>query len=96
MTLSSTPPNRLPLIVVPGAGNQGPAYVKMKMHWVGEAGIAVTRDAGAVGTAIAALLADPRRASAMAAAGQARMGKAGASAAIAARLLTLLEQAQTP
>jgi uncharacterized protein (TIGR03492 family) len=86
----------LPLIVVPGAGNQGPAYVKMKMHWVGEAGIAVARDAGAVGTAIAALLADPRRAAAMAAAGQARMGKAGASAAIATRLLTLLEQAQTP
>lgn len=86
----------LPLIVVPGAGNQGPAYVKMKMHWVGEAGIAVARDAGAVSGAIAALLADPPRAAVMAAAGQARMGKPGASAAIAARLLTLLEQAQTP
>lgn len=86
----------LPLIVVPGAGNQGPAYVKMKMHWVGEAGLSVPRKATAVAGAITSLLADPARAEAMAQAGQRRMGKAGASVAIAARLLDLLESGDTP
>lgn len=86
----------LPLIVVPGAGNQGPAYVRMKMHWVGEAGLSVPRDPAAVAGAVAALLADAPRAAAMAQAGQRRMGDAGASAAIAAHIRTLLTTGETP
>jgi uncharacterized protein (TIGR03492 family) len=86
----------LPLIVVPGAGNQGPAYVKMKMHWVGEAGLSVPRDPAAVAVAVAALLADAPRAAAMAQAGMRRMGDPGASAAIAARIHELLDSGDVP
>jgi uncharacterized protein (TIGR03492 family) len=73
----------LPLVTLPGEGNQGPAYVKMKMSYFGEAALAVPRSASAVAEAVTALLANPGRRAAMAAAGRARMGAPGASAAIA-------------
>lgn len=81
----------LPLITLPGAGNQGPAYVRMKMHYFGESALAVARDAGQVAAAIEALLGDPERRARMARAGRDRMGAPGASAAIAARLVAHIE-----
>lgn len=73
----------LPLVTAPGAGNQGPAYVRMKMAFFGEAALAAPRDTEAVAAAVRGLLADPARRARMAAAGRERMGGPGASAAIA-------------
>jgi uncharacterized protein (TIGR03492 family) len=80
----------LPLITLPGAGNQGEAFVRMKMAYFGPAAEAVPRDAAAVAAAIRALLTDPQRQARMSAAGRERMGPPGASAAIAARLAARL------
>jgi len=77
----------LPLITAPGAGNQGAAYLRMKMRYFGEAAQAVPRDPARLAVAISALLADPARQHRMAQAGRARMGGPGASAAIAAVVL---------
>jgi uncharacterized protein (TIGR03492 family) len=76
----------LPLITAAGAGNQGAAYLRMKMRYFGGAAIAAARDPAAIASAIAALLADPARRAAMAAEGRSRMGGPGASAAIASAL----------
>ncbi len=80
----------LPLITLPGAGNQGEAYVRMKAAFFGPAAIAVSRDACALADAMRALLDDPERQARMAQAGRERMGDPGASEAIAARIAARL------
>jgi uncharacterized protein (TIGR03492 family) len=79
-----------PLVAVPGAGNQGTAFVAMKARYFGPAAVAAPRDAAAIARLAAGLLADPAGRAAMAAAGRARMGPPGAAAAIAADLRALL------
>lgn len=81
----------LPLVAVPGQGNQGPAYLRMKMRYYGPAAVLAPRDPDAVAGAIRGVLADPVLRREMAAAGRERMGAPGASAAIAARVAALLE-----
>ncbi len=81
----------VPLIAVPGSGNQGAAFVAMKAQYFGPAAESTPRDPGAVARMIARLLADPARRAAMGAAGRLRMGPAGASAAIAAAILAEYE-----
>jgi uncharacterized protein (TIGR03492 family) len=80
----------LPLIAVPGLGNQGAAFVAMKARYFGPAAVSAPRDAAAIAAAAATLLADPARRAAMGAAGRERMGPPGAAAAIAADLRALL------
>ncbi len=80
----------LPLIAVPGSGNQGEAFARMKQRYFGPAALPAPRDAEAIAPDAADLLADPARRAAMAAAGRARMGPAGATQAIAAVLSGLL------
>lgn len=80
----------LPLITTHGSGNQGAAYLRMKMRYFGPSALAVPRDAQAVAQAVAGLLADPARRAAMGAEGRRRMGPPGASAAIAAQILQRL------
>lgn len=80
----------LPLIAVPGLGNQGAAFVAMKAHYFGPAAVTAPRDPAAIAAAARALLADPARRAAMGAAGRERMGPPGAAAAIAADLRALL------
>lgn len=80
----------LPLLTLPGAGNQGAAYVRMKMTFFGEAAQAVPRDPASLAEAMQALLDDPQRRARMAQAGRARMGEPGASAAIAQQVAALL------
>lgn len=77
----------LPLIVVPGRGNQGESYVRMKMRWFGPAALRARPVPEEIAAAIAALLADPARRAAMAREGRARMGPPGASRAIALAIL---------
>lgn len=79
-----------PLVAVPGAGNQGAAFVAMKARYFGPAAVTAPRDPAAIAAAARALLADPARRVAMAAAGRERMGPPGAAAAIAADLRVLL------
>lgn len=73
----------IPLVTLPGAGNQGKSYVRMKMRFFGDAAIAVTRNPDDVAQTVATLLADPERCKRMAVAGRERMGAPGASLAIA-------------
>lgn len=81
----------LPLVVVPGRGNQGAAYVRMKMRYFGPAAVAAAPEAGAIAAALCELAADPARRATMAAEGRRRMGAPGASRAIARALLQRLE-----
>lgn len=74
----------LPLIAVPGAGNQGPAFQRMKDRYFGAAARSVTADPGAIGATLDTLLADRDLCARMGAAGRALMGPPGGSAAIAA------------
>ncbi|MEL7460341.1 MAG: lipid-A-disaccharide synthase-related protein [Pseudomonadota bacterium] len=74
----------LPLIAAPGAGNQGPAFQRMKTRYFGAAARSVPADAAAIGAAIDALLADPALCATMGQAGRALMGPPGGSAAISA------------
>lgn len=73
----------LPLIAVPGAGNQGAAFQRMKRRYFGAAARSVSADKADIGTAIDALLADPKLCADMGAAGRTLMGPPGGSAAIA-------------
>lgn len=73
----------IPLVTLPGAGNQGESYVQMKMRFFGDAAIAVARNPDDVADAVSSLLADPERCTRMATAGRERMGAPGASLAIA-------------
>ncbi|MFN3145749.1 MAG: hypothetical protein ACE368_11095 [Paracoccaceae bacterium] len=81
----------LPLVAVPGQGNQGPADLRMKMRYYGPAALFAPREPDAVARAIRDVLSDPVRRREMAAAGRERMGAPGASAAIAARVAAMLE-----
>ena len=82
----------LPLIVVPGAGNQGVAYVRMKRRWYGPAALHLSRDAKAVAAALEALHDDTAMQASMRAAGRARMGVPGASDAIAQAIRAELDR----
>lgn len=73
----------LPLVAVPGAGNQGRAYLAMKARYFGRAAVSAPPDAAAIAATLRALAADPDRRAAMAEAGRALMGEPGAAAAIA-------------
>ncbi|MEM9435811.1 MAG: lipid-A-disaccharide synthase-related protein [Pseudomonadota bacterium] len=73
----------LPLITLPGLGNQGDAYVRMKMAYFGEAAVAVPRNPERVAEELGRLMADPDRQLRMRSAGRERMGHPGASDAIA-------------
>ncbi|MFN3641507.1 MAG: lipid-A-disaccharide synthase-related protein [Gemmobacter sp.] len=79
----------LPLIAVPGQGNQGPAFTAVKARYFGPAAVTAPRDPDMIAAAAARLLADPEARARMAAAGRARMGPPGAAAAIAADLRAL-------
>ncbi len=74
----------LPLIAVPGSGNQGAAFQRMKARYFGKSAINVTHDPADIASGMDQLMADPDRRAAMADAGRALMGKPGGSAAIAA------------
>lgn len=80
----------LPLVAVPGTGNQGAAFVAMKARYFGPAAVTAGRDPAAIAAAVRRLLSDPAARAAMAAAGRARMGPPGAAACIAARIRGLL------
>ena len=84
----------LPLIVVPGRGNQGVSYMRMKRAFYGPAAIEVSRIETDLAPALDALLGDPERQAMMRAEGRARMGGPGASAAIATVILGLMEGAR--
>lgn len=73
----------LPLIAVPGAGNQGAAFQAMKDRYFGRAAHPISAAPSAIGDAIDMLIADPERGAAMGQAGRALMGPPGGSAAIA-------------
>lgn len=73
----------LPLVNLPGRGNQGEAFWRMKTRYYGDAAIPAQRAAPAMATAMQVLLDDPDRRAAMARAGAERMGPPGASARIA-------------
>jgi uncharacterized protein (TIGR03492 family) len=83
-----------PVVTFPTTGVQDNAYLRMKMHFFGEAAVAVDRDPVAVARTVLAILDDPDRAARMAAAGRQRMGVPGGSAAIAAALLRTLGEAK--
>ncbi len=73
----------LPLIAVPGAGNQGPAFQRMKARYFGASALSVEADPTAMGAALDRLIADPARRLDMAEAGRELMGPRGGSQAIA-------------
>lgn len=77
----------IPLITVPGAGNQGDSFVKMKMRYFGDAAVEASPDETQIANLVIALLNDKDRCARMAAAGRERMGEPGASAAIASAIL---------
>jgi uncharacterized protein (TIGR03492 family) len=79
-----------PLVTFPTTGVFDDAYLRMKMRFFGESALAVPRDPAQVGRAVVTILADPALAARMGAAGQARMGSPGASAAIAAAVIDSL------
>src|SRR5690606_10834827 len=80
----------LPLIAVPSAGMQGERFVRMKAEYFGQAALSLPRDAGVISQAVYDLLHDPARRAAMGEAGRERMGRPGASRAIAAQIAALV------
>ncbi|MBV0912351.1 lipid-A-disaccharide synthase-related protein [Anianabacter salinae] len=83
----------LPLVNLPGRGNQGEAFWRMKSRYFGEAALSVPREADAMAKAMQTLLGDAARCEAMARAGRERMGPPGASARIAQDILSRLDAA---
>ncbi|MDJ1008426.1 MAG: lipid-A-disaccharide synthase-related protein [Paracoccaceae bacterium] len=79
----------LPLIAVPGSGNQGAAFHAMKRRYFGAAAIDARPDPSAIAGATRRLAEDPRKRAAMGEAGRALMGAPGAAAAIANELRAL-------
>jgi uncharacterized protein (TIGR03492 family) len=79
-----------PVITFPTGGAFDNAYLRMKMPLLGEAAIRVAPDPRTVALAARDLVADPGRLARMAEAGRLRMGQPGASAVIAADLMTRL------
>lgn len=82
----------IPLVNVPSRGVQGENFMRMKMQYFGESAVLAPREPTSVARAVTAILADPARAARMGAAGRERMGAPGASAAIAADIVALLER----
>ncbi|MEM9707411.1 MAG: lipid-A-disaccharide synthase-related protein [Pseudomonadota bacterium] len=80
----------LPLVAVPGSGNQNAAYAAMKARYFGQAAMTVAPQAQTIAQALQALVGDPARQATMAEAGRALMGPPGATAAIAAHMEDLL------
>lgn len=80
-----------PLITFPTEGVMGKRYVRMKMKFFGPSARSVFPESKNVAGAVEVLMADPTQRAKMAAAGRERMGKAGASAAIAAQIIRGLE-----
>lgn len=81
----------IPLVTAPSSGVQGEKYVKMKMEFFGESAVAVPRDPDEIARAVVEILGDPERRARMGAAGRERMGEPGASQAIAAEILKMLD-----
>ena len=73
----------IPLIALPGAGNQGAAFQRMKARYFGSSAINVENDPRVGAEAFDALASDPDRRARMAEAGRKLMGPPGGSAAIA-------------
>jgi uncharacterized protein (TIGR03492 family) len=82
----------LPLITTHGSGNQGKAFLRMKMRYFGPSALPVDREPRLLAHAVSELLSDPARRAAMAEAGRARMGPPGASAKISTQILARLEE----
>jgi uncharacterized protein (TIGR03492 family) len=80
-----------PLVVLPAAGGQGEAFVRMKMRYFGDAAVRASAEPGALAETIVALLRDPARCARMAAAGRERMGAPGASDAISDEIIARLD-----
>lgn len=79
-----------PLVVVPAAGGQGQAFVRMKMRYFGESAVRGSEEPRAFAECVTSLLRDDARRARMAAAGRERMGEPGASDAIARDVLARL------
>lgn len=79
----------LPLVNVPGAGNQGAAFHAMKSRYFGAAAIGAPHDTAAISAALEALLDDSEARADMAIAGRELMGPPGAADEIAGRLRAL-------
>ncbi len=81
----------LPLVNLPGRGNQGEAFWRMKTRYFGPSALPARREAVAIGNAISVLLDDEDRRAEMGREGRARMGPPGGSEIIAKALLPYLE-----
>lgn len=79
----------LPLVAVPGAGNQGAAFARMKQRYFGRAALPAAPTAKAIADALKRLADDPELRTRMADEGRTLMGPSGASAAIATELRRL-------
>ena len=80
----------VPLVAVPARGSQGEKYARMKERYFGCAAVSAPLEPQAIARQVERLLADSDRRRSMAAAGRLRMGKPGASAAIAREILAVL------
>jgi uncharacterized protein (TIGR03492 family) len=85
-----------PLITFPSRGVMGPQYVNMKMKLFGPAALRVSPQPEEIAAAVVTLLKDRDRQETMAAAGRRRMGRPGASEAIARRILRYLDEPNGP
>lgn len=81
----------VPLVALPGRGAQGVRFARMKAGYFGPAARLAPREPVQAAQIAAAVLADPQEQARMRAAGHERMGLPGASAAIAGRILQMLE-----
>ncbi len=80
----------IPLIALPGTGNQGEGFQKMKMAYFGPSAMACPLKPGPIAEAVAHILSDPELAAIMGQAGRDRMGSPGASEAIAKAIAAAL------
>lgn len=80
----------VPLVAVPARGSQGEKYARMKEHYFGDAAVSAPREPQAIAGQVERLLGDSDKRRCMAEAGRLRMGKPGASAAIAREILAAL------
>ena len=81
-----------PLVTFPDKGVFGPWYVNMKMELFGESAVLTPARPKEAAKAVVALLEDPARCARMAAVGRERMGKPGASQAIAQEIIDALDR----
>lgn len=80
-----------PVVTFPTRGYLGRAYVQLKARYYGPAVLATERSGEAVAAAVRRILDDPALRDRMAAAGRERMGEPGASSAIAAEIVSILQ-----